>query len=135
MLAVRRGGAVGALHDWLQGIEQSWAFAAVHDPAWGIEHSVAEFMCQRAQSQQLTEFFADGRHAHHRGVWCVGVILADAENVVAILVMHLAISADLEREVDAVDLQALDLAQRVEGNRINATPDQLAEIPLILTCS
>ena len=39
--------------------------------------------------------------------------------------MHGVVGADLQREVDAVDLQAADLPQRVERDGIDAVRDQL----------
>ncbi|MCY1373646.1 hypothetical protein D9M69_609340 [compost metagenome] len=39
--------------------------------------------------------------------------------------MHGVVGADLQREVDAVDLQTADLPQRVERDGIDAVRDQL----------
>ena len=76
-------------------------------------------MGQCTQGEQFTELFADRRHAYHRRVRDTGVVLADPEYVVAILIMHLTLGADLKREVDVVDFQPVDLPQSVEGNGIN----------------
>ncbi|MCE1249212.1 MAG: hypothetical protein LWW82_00590 [Comamonadaceae bacterium] len=96
MVAVRRGGAISALRSWLQGIEQSWPSAAIDDPAWRIEHRVAQFVGQGTERQQFAEFFADRRNAHHRGIRNTGVVLADAKDVTALVVMHFAIRADFK---------------------------------------
>lgn len=60
MLAVRRGGAVGALGTRFKGVEQASPFAAIHDPARRIEHRMTQFVGQGAECQQLAEFVADG---------------------------------------------------------------------------
>lgn len=100
---------------------------------------MTQFVGQGAEGQQFAKFFSSWGDTHHRGVRDGGVVLADAKDVVAVLVMHLALGTDLEREVDVVDLQSLNLAQRVEGNGLHTAPNQLlwradAAMASISTC-
>ena len=125
MVTVRRRGAVSALHRRFDVIEQPGALTALDNPAGSVEHGVAQLVGQGAEGQQFAETFTHGRDGHHRGVGHSGVEFTDAEYVVALLVMHGVVGADLQREVDAVDLQAGDLLQRVERNGIDAVRDQL----------
>jgi len=125
MVAVRRRGAVGALHRRFDVIEQPGALTALDNPTGGVEHGVAQFVGQGAEGQQFAETFTHGRDGYHRGVGHRGVEFTDAEDVVALLVVHGVVGADLQREVDAVDLQAGDLPQRVERHGIDAVCDQL----------